>query len=65
VVRPGRHRWGWTTPGSTRSRPSKKLAISSRVRRVAVVPRIRSFTRRVISAIAAGWMSLAGWVSTR
>src|ERR1039457_6622866 len=61
----GRHSCGWTTPGSTSSRPSKKRVIAPRSR---IVPRAelsRALTRLVISAMAAGLMSSAGCEITR
>jgi len=42
----GRHLWGWTTPGSSNSSPSKNRVIAARSRMVAFGPLIRSFTAR-------------------
>ena len=61
----GRHCWGWTTPGSSSSSPSKNRMTAARSRMVAFGPLIRWFTRLVISAILAARMSLAGCASTR
>ncbi len=61
----GRHLGVDTIPGSTRSRPAKNLATSSRVRPAETTLPSRSLNRLVISAISAAWISLAGWETTR
>ena len=61
----GRHSVTFTTPGSSRSRPSKKLATTSRVRPTWLPSARCSFIRLIISAIASGEMSLAAWEMVR
>ena len=55
----GRHWVTLTTPGSSRSRPSKKPATTSLVRPTWLASARCWFIRLIISAIASGEMSLA------
>lgn len=56
----GRHRCGWTTPGSSTVMPVKKLVTCAWSRIVPRAEASRALTRLAISAMAAGRMSLAG-----